>query len=328
LGLEMYRKMLRIRRFEERVIRLVNENEIAGVTHEYIGQEAVAVGVCAALNKDDVITSTHRGHGHIIAKGGHVNRMMAELFARVTGYNRGRGGSMHIADLSLGIFGANGIVGAGAPIAMGAAWASQARGQSKIAVCFFGDGAMNQGVLHETLNMASLWKLPLVFVCENNGYAVTMSIDNANANPDFAKRAGSYNIPSETVDGMNVREVYRAAVQAVRRARAGEGPTFLNCRTYRFQGHHTAEATMGITYRSQEEIERWKQRDPILSLAKELESMGIAGETLRSIEEETMREIDEAVEYARQSPEPNVEESLELMYATPYPGIPAKGWTE
>lgn len=326
LGLKMYRGMLRIRRFEERVIRLVNENEIAGVTHEYIGQEAVAVGVCSALHTDDVITSTHRGHGHILAKGGQPQRMMAELFGKSTGYNRGRGGSMHIADVSLGIYGANGIVAAGAPIAMGAAWAAQARSTAGVAVSFFGDGAMNQGVLHETMNMASLWKLPILFVCENNGYAVTLSAAQSSANPNFSARAAAYSMPGVKVDGMDVPSVFEAAQAAVQRARSGEGPTFLECLTYRYMGHHTAEATMSLNYRANEEIEAWKRKDPIQSLARQLQDIGVPEAKLQTIHQEIERELEAAVEYARQSPEPHPEESLERMYATPYPGIPAKGW--
>jgi len=327
-GVALYRIMLLIRRFEEKVIRLVNENEIAGVTHEYIGQEAVAAGVCSALAREDVITSTHRGHGHIIAKGGDVRRMMAELFGRSTGYNSGRGGSMHIADLALGIYGANGIVAAGAPIASGAAWTSKARGTGAVAVSFFGDGAMNQGVLHETMNLAALWKLPMLFVCENNGYAVTLSAEQSSANPDFAGRAAAYGMPGLAVDGMDARTVRVAAEQAVRRARAGEGPTFLECRTYRYMGHHTAEATMNLRYRSEEEIERWKRKDPIVRLAEQLTAQGADGLALARIVEETGREVEEAVDYARRSPQPRPEECLERMYATPYAGIPAKGWAE
>jgi pyruvate dehydrogenase E1 component alpha subunit len=326
--LALYGSMLRIRKFEERVIRLVNDNEIAGVTHEYIGQEAVAVGVCSALLPSDIITSTHRGHGHIIAKGGEVRRMMAELFGRSTGYNRGRGGSMHIADLSLGIYGANGIVGAGAPIALGAAWAFKARKSTNVAVSFFGDGAMNQGVLHETMNMASLWKLPVLFICENNGYAVTLSSEQSSANANFADRARAYHMPGISVDGMNVGDVCVAAQAAVDRARAGEGPTFLDCRTYRFMGHHTAEKTMNLNYRAKEEIENWKLKDPIPQLARQMEAGGISAAQLAGLSEEIAAEIETAVEFARSSPSPNVEESLDLMYATPYPGIPAKGWVE
>lgn len=326
LGVELYRRMVRIRKFEERVIRLVNENEIAGVTHEYIGQEAVAVGVCAALLESDIITSTHRGHGHMIAKGGQINRMMAELFGRATGYNKGRGGSMHIADLSLGIYGANGMVGAGAPIAMGAAWTSKVRSSGGAAVSFFGDGAMNQGVVHETMNMASLWKLPLLLVCENNGYAVTMSSEQASANPQFADRVAAYAMHSLVVNGMKVNKVFEAARSAVERARKGEGPTFLECRTYRFMGHHTAEATMNLRYRRKEEIEAWKAKDPISQWAVELEAMGVSQEELEGVRTDIDCEVAEAVEFARNSPQPLPEESLALMYATPYPSLPARGW--
>lgn len=324
--LEMHRTMLRIRKFEERVIRLVNDNEIAGVTHEYIGQEAVATGVCAALATEDILTSTHRGHGHIIGKGGRTANMMAELFGRSTGYNRGRGGSMHIADLGLGIYGANGIVAAGAPIALGAAWASKVRRQGLVAVSFFGDGAINQGVLHETMNMAALWKLPIVFVCENNGYAVTLDAASSSANPRFAERAAVYGMESTQVDGMDVQAVFAAASTAVQLARTGGGPSFLECRTYRYMGHHTAEATMGLNYRSKEEIEGWKERDPIARSSQVLLEQGCSADELQQIADDIDREIAEAVEFARSSPNPRAEESLELMYATPYKGIPARGW--
>jgi len=323
------RTMLTIRKFEERVIRLVNDNEIAGVTHEYIGQEAVAVGICSALVKEDVITSTHRGHGHIIAKGGEIQRMMAELFAKRTGYNKGRGGSMHIADVSLSIYGANGIVAAGAPIAMGAAWAHKVRGHSGVGVSFFGDGAVNQGVLHESMNMSALWKLPMLFVCENNGYAVTLSSAQSSANTDFADRASAYHMPGVKVDGMNVFSVYTAAVEAVRRARSGEGPSFLECITYRFMGHHTAEATMNLKYRSLEEIEQWKQRDPITQAISYMKDhFKWSDEDTNELNEVIQSEIENAVEFARQSEQPRPDESLDFMYATPYPGLPAKGWVE
>src|SRR5689334_19985170 len=244
---ELYRTMRTIRRFEERIVDLVNANEIAGVTHEYVGQEAVATGVCAALRPDDVITSTHRGHGHVIAKGADVRRMMAELLGRVDGLNRARGGSMHIADLSLGIYGANGIVAAGAPMAAGAAWSFARDGSGRIAVSFFGDGGANQGVLHETMNLAALWDLPLVFVCENNGYAVTLAQERSTAG-SIVDRAAAYGMTAERVDGMNVDAVLAAAASAVERARAGAGPTFLEYLTYRYVGHHTAERTMKLTY--------------------------------------------------------------------------------
>src|SRR5438128_2547378 len=209
--LDLYRTMRTIRRFEERVVDLVNANEIAGVTHEYVGQEAVAAGVCAALRRGDVITSTHRGHGHVIAKGADVRRMMAELLGRVDGLNRGRGGSMHIADVSLGIYGANGIVAAGAPFAAGAAWAAKTESSDRVAVTFFGDGGANQGVLHETMNLAALWSLPLVFVCENNGYAVTLA-QSASTAGSLVERAAAYGLAAGFVGGADVGGVLGAAV--------------------------------------------------------------------------------------------------------------------
>ncbi|RZJ02213.1 MAG: thiamine pyrophosphate-dependent dehydrogenase E1 component subunit alpha, partial [Haliea sp.] len=229
-----------IRRFEERVAEQVDANEIAGVCHEYIGQEAVATGVCAALRDDDVITSTHRGHGHIIAKGGKVRYMLAELFGRTTGYNQGRGGSMHIADMRIGIFGANGIVGAGAPMACGAAYRFKRAGDDRVAVPFFGDGAINQGVLHEALNLGAIWNLPVVYVCENNMYAITTPLREVTKLPPH-ERARAYGMPGIVADGMDVQAVYEATREAVRRARAGEGPSFLEFETYRYVGHYTAE---------------------------------------------------------------------------------------
>jgi len=307
---ELYKVVRIIRRFEERVVDLVNANEIAGVTHEYVGQEAIAAGVCGALRPDDVITSTHRGHGHVLAKGAEPRRMMAELLGRSTGLNRARGGSMHIADFSLGIYGANGIVAAGAPFAAGAAWAAIQEGSDRVAVTFFGDGGFNQGVLHETMNLASLWKLPVVFVCENNGYAVTMSAAEASAG-SVVERAASYGFPAQAVDGMDAEIVLEATREAVDRARAGQGPSFLECRAYRFFGHHTAERTMKLTYRTEEEIEKWRLRDPLELLGKRLPAKVRA-----EIDEEVEEMLDEAVEFARESPLPEPKEALDFMYAS------------
>ncbi len=318
--LELYRKMRLIRRFEERVIQLVNANEIAGVTHEYIGQEAVAVGVCSALQPSDVITSTHRGHGHIIAKGGDIRRMMAELLGRTTGYNRAKGGSMHIADLSLGIYGANGMVAGGVPIAAGAAWASKIRKTGIVAVPFFGDGAANQGVLHETMNMAAIWKLPVVFVCENNQYAVSTPVSYSTAGAGIAERAAAYGFPGCRVDGMDLLAVREAAEEAVERARSGAGPTLLECSTYRYHGHFTAERALGLTYREAAEIDSWKLRDPIEAWALRLTPAERA-----SLDRQIEGLLDEAVEYARASPFPDPAEALDHMYVNAYPGLPAKG---
>jgi pyruvate dehydrogenase E1 component alpha subunit len=323
---DIYRRMLLIRRFEERVIQLVNANEIAGTTHEYIGEEAIAVGVCAALESSDIIASTHRGHGHIIAKGGDVRRMMAELFGRSTGYNRGKGGSMHIADLALGIYGANGIVAAGVPIAAGAAWAAKIRKTGQVAVAFFGDGGANQGVLHETMNIAGAWQLPIVFVCENNQYAVTTASINSTAGPGIAHRAAAYGFTGVAVDGMDVEHVMREMQTAVRRARAGEGPSLLECKAYRFQGHFTAERALKLTYRLQDEIDHWRQQDPILLWAAKLEQRSILTPSeAASIDDEVKASIDEAVAYARASEWPVAEEAFADMYVIEYPGLPAKG---
>jgi pyruvate dehydrogenase E1 component alpha subunit len=319
-----YRTMRLIRRFEQRVVELVNRNEIPGVTHEYVGEEAVATGVCQALRADDVITSTHRGHGHILAKGGDPRRMIAELMGKTTGYNRGRGGSMHIADLGLGIYGANGIVGAGAPIACGAALAGRLQGTDRVAVSFFGDGAMNQGVVHEAMNLASIWKLPVVFVCENNGYAISASIKEMAMLERLADRAAAYRMPGETVDGMDPRAVYGAAAAAVTRARAGEGPTLLECLTYRYVGHFTAEKALGLKYRTEAEIEEWRKRDPLITYPAWLTEQGICDPA--RVDEEVEVLLDEAVTFARQSPLPAPEEALDGMYAVTYPGLPARGW--
>jgi pyruvate dehydrogenase E1 component alpha subunit len=307
---ELYRTMCTIRRFEERIVELVNANEIAGVTHEYVGQEAVATGVCAALRPDDVITSTHRGHGHVIAKGADVRRMMAELLGRVDGLNSGRGGSMHIADLGIGIYGANGIVAAGAPIAAGAAWTARQAGSGGVAATFFGDGGANQGVLHETMNLAALWRLPMLFVCENNGYAVTLSQERSTAG-SLVERAGAYGMAAEAVDGMDVELVLEAARGAVERARAGEGPTFVECRTYRFVGHHTAERTMKLGYRTEEEIARWRERDPLLVTG------GTLDPAVRDrIDVEVEGLLDEAVAFARGSARPDPADAFEFAYAS------------
>jgi acetoin:2,6-dichlorophenolindophenol oxidoreductase subunit alpha len=308
---ELYRSMRLIRRFEERIVDLVNANEIAGVAHESVGQEAVAVGVCSVLRPDDVITSTHRGHGHLLAKGADPARMMAELLGRVTGTNGGYGGSMHIADFSIGVYGANGMVGAGAPWAAGAAWAAKRRGRDSVAASFFGDGAINQGVLLETLNLAAIWQLPVIFVCENNGYAVTLSSTESTAG-ELVGRATACGIPAVVVDGMDVEAVRSATAESVDRARSGGGPSFLECRTYRFFGHHTAERTMSLTYRTEEEIESWRARDPVGSFGASLEP----GERTR-IDDEVETVLDEAVEFARASARPEPEAAYAHIYASP-----------
>jgi pyruvate dehydrogenase E1 component alpha subunit len=305
--------MRTIRAFEERVVELVNANEIAGVTHEYVGQEAVATGVCAALNPEDVVTSTHRGHGHLIAKGADVRRMMAELLGRVDGLNRGRGGSMHIADVAAGVLGANGIVAAGAPHAAGAAWAFKTDGLDRVAVTFFGEGGVNQGVLLETMNLAAIWELPVIFVCENNGYAVTMASERATAG-SIVGRAAGFGMPAASVDGMDAEAVWEAAS----RARGRSGPTFLECRTYRFFGHHTAERTMKLGYRTDEEIATWRLRDPLDVTGARLEP-GVR----EAIDAEVERLIDEAVAFARASERPARDDALDYVWAGA--GAPRRG---
>lgn len=307
----MYRAMRLIRRFEERAIELVDSGELVGGIHPYIGQEAVAVGVCHALDPEDAVTSTHRGHGHVLAKGADPARMLAELLGRTTGLNHGRGGSMHAADLSLRILGANGIVGAGVPMAVGAAWAAQAHGTRPAAVAtFFGDGALNQGVVLEAMNLAAVRKAPVIFVCENNGYATTLPAAFAVAG-SARGRAEAFAIPVAEVDGMDVRAVRAAADEAVERARAGGGPTFLDCATYRFLGHHTAERGMEVAYRTEEEIERWRSRDPLPREAALLDP-GLVAQTDTEIE----AVMDAAVEFARSGPHPERSAALDYAYAS------------
>lgn len=324
--LAWYRRMRLLRGFEMRAAALVEEGDITGPVHEYTGEEAVAVGVCAALDDQDVITSTHRGHGHILAKGGDPARMFAELLGRETGTNKGRGGSMHIADFSLGIYGANGIVGAGAPMACGAAHAFKSRGEPRVAVPFFGDGAMNQGVLLESLNLASILTLPVVFVCENNGLAITSPIDEM-AGGTMEGRARGFGLPAVTVDGMDVRAVHGAASAAVARARSGEGPTFIECRTERFSVHNIWRGGRAPEVRSSESLEAVSGRDPIERLAGELSRGGAWQPADReTIDAEIDSDLDGCIAFARNSRRPDAETALDYMYAVTYPDFPARGW--
>ena len=312
----MYRKMVEIRQFEEAAGTLYQSGQLPGFLHLYIGEEATAVGVCAHLQDDDYITSTHRGHGHLIAKGGKRDRMMAELFARTTGYCKGKGGSMHIADKDTGILGANGVVGAGIPLAAGAGLSAKLRGTKQVAVSFFGDGATNQGVFHETLNLAAVWDLPVIFVCENNRFGMgTPQREHQRVEDIAAVRAPAYDMPGVTVDGNDVLKVYAAAGEAVTRARDGGGPTLLNCDTYRFRGHHIGDP--GTSYRDREEVqEQERQRDPIRRLAQVLiEEEGVSQEELSALEEKLSNELDEALEFAKNSPEPLPEDALNDLYA-------------
>lgn len=298
----VFGRMLLIRRFEEKVKELYNDGRIVGAIHLYIGQEAVAVGVCEALKKRDYIFSTHRGHGHAIAKGCRIDRIMAELMGRETGLSRGHGGSMHLFDPDRGLMGGNGIVGAGIPLALGAAFSAQYRTTDQVAVAFFSDGAANQGVFAESLNLAALFRLPVIFVCENNQYAATTPVRRSFAKLAIAERAESYGVPGVTVDGNDVEAVHQAAVEAVRRARGGGGPSLIDCETYRLEPH------CGIIpdQREKGEREAWRTRDPILRYREKLEREGIltAGE-IKSMEGEIAALLARAVEFAETSPWPD-----------------------
>ena len=308
----MYTNMLTIRRFEEKVIEYFASGSIPGFVHLYIGEEAVATGTCANLRDDDYITSTHRGHGHLISKGGDLNLMMAELFGKETGYCKGKGGSMHIADLDLGILGANGIVGGGPPIASGAALAAKYKGTDQVVACFFGDGASNQGTFHEGLNLASIWKLPVVFVAENNMYGISFSQKKSMSVPDIADRAAAYDLPGVVVDGNDVIAVYEAVGEAVKRARAGQGPTLIECKTYRHRGHFEGDPTV---YRPKEEFETWKKRDPIPRFEAQLLQMDVLTQAdLDKISAEIDQKIQQAIKFAEESPWPAVEEILDDVY--------------
>ncbi|HEU5469117.1 MAG TPA: thiamine pyrophosphate-dependent dehydrogenase E1 component subunit alpha [Actinophytocola sp.] len=316
----LYRTVRLIRRFEQRAVELVAAGEIVGGIHPYTGQEAVAAGVCAALAPDDVITSTHRGHGHVLAKGADPARMLAELAGRSTGLNRGRGGSMHAADFGLGIYGANAIVGANGPITVGAAWAARRSGRDTVAVSFFGDGAVSQGVLLESMNLAALWRVPVLFVCENNGYATTLRLSDGMAGT-ITGRGAAFGMPAVTVDGMDAHAVLDAARTAVDRARSGSGPTLIECLTYRFDAHHTWEHTARVRYRDEEEVTLGRSRDPVELAAARLDP----GERDR-IDTEIEALLDDAVAFALASPHPDPAGALDHLYATGMRARSGGGW--
>ena len=301
--------MVLIRRFEERIEQLRQDGVLHGSIHLSIGQESVPAGVCARLERDDSVASTHRGHGHAIGKGVDVARMMAELFGRETGTNRGKGGSMHIADASVGMLGATGIVGAGIPIALGAALSARTRGTRQVAVAFFGDGAMGQGLVYECLNMAAIWRLPLIFVCENNGYAESTPVEYALGSRDVACRAEPFGVATATVDGQDVLAVHEEAGRAVERARSGAGPTFVECKTYRYRGHYMGDDPR--RYRSAEEEARYHERDCIERFERDA---GLPEAELRALEEEARREVDAAVEFAHRSAPPALRELTTQVY--------------
>ena len=314
----LYLRMVRAREFEEQLYYLFLTTKMPGTMHQATGQEAVAVGVASALNTDDYVTSTHRGHAHCIAKDVPLNVMMAEMFAKRNGVCKGMGGSMHLCDFSRGMLGAFGIVGAGIPIATGAALTSVVKGTSQVAVSFFGDGAINEGVFHESLNMAALWKLPVVYVIENNQYALSMPNDLTSAVTDLASRGCSYGIPGEKVDGNNVMAVFEAAKRAVEKARNGSGPTILECITYRIRGHARFEPA---EYRNKEEVDLWEKFDPIKRFREAaLEVGGFSEDELNGIEKQVEEEIASAVDFANSGEDVGAEDYREFIFEMPLEG--------
>lgn len=312
LLLWMYETMFLIRKFEEEAEKLFYSGRIHGTMHLYIGQEASAVGVVGALEPGDYITSTHRGHGHAIAKGVDVNAMMAELLGKVTGTNRGKGGSMHIADLDVGHLGANGIVAGSLGIAVGAALALTMQKKPNVVVAFFGDGAVHEGDFHEAVNLASIWKLPVVFVAENNLYGMSAPVERMLGNPNIYEHANAYGIKGHRVDGFKVLEVYKATKEAVARARSGEGPSLLEVMTYRYRGHSRSDAQR---YRTREEVEANKQLDPIPNFRYQLESIGVKPEELDDIEDRVEEKVKNAVRFADESPDPGEAELMKDLYS-------------
>jgi len=311
--LDMYRTMVRIRGFETNVDRLFAQGKIPGFVHLYIGEEAIATGVCAALREDDYITSTHRGHGHCVAKGGNLREMFAEIYGKRTGYCKGKGGSMHIAAVERGILGANGIVGGGLTLANGTAFSAQYRGTDQVTVCFFGDGATNNATFHEGINLAAVWNLPVVFVCENNFFGQSVPQKHHQKIVDISVRAEAYGITGVSIDGNDVVKVYETAVEAVSRARKNGGPTLIECKTYRHKGHFQGDPDI---YRDKEEVKKWiTERDPIKNYRKFLiQSKVCAEKDLEAIDKIVETEIVDAIRFAEESPLPAPEETLEDVF--------------
>lgn len=311
--MEMYRTMVRIREFDERAVLLSEQARIPGPVHLCVGQEAVAVGVCFTLNRDDYIAPANRAHGYHLAKGAQMDRMMAELYGKATGYNKGRGGSMHVADMKLGNLGPNGILGAGAPIAVGAAYACRYYGRGQVVVAMLGDAAAAEGAIHEAMNLAGLWKLPVIFLCENNLYGEFMPLAMHSSIEDIVDRAAGYNMPGMKVDGMDAIAVYEGAAEAVARARRGEGPTLVECKTYRFYDHVGRD--YGVSKRPEAEVAYWKARDPIKQLRTLLVERGAFDDAEADrILEEARAEVEAAVKFAEQSPYPDPSTLLEGVY--------------
>ncbi|MEM3507241.1 MAG: thiamine pyrophosphate-dependent dehydrogenase E1 component subunit alpha [Candidatus Bathyarchaeia archaeon] len=316
--IEMYKKMLRIRYFEEKLKELVYAGKTpTSFLHLYIGQEAVAVGVCSNLRKDDYIVSTHRGHGHFIAKGGSLKSIAAEILGRRTGCCKGKGGTMHVADFSIGFLGACGIVGGGFPLAVGAGLSAKLRKTDQVAVYFFSDGASNQGTFHESINLASIWNLPVIFVCENNQYAESTHVSEIIRLKNIADRAMAYGIPGIIVDGNDVLAVYEASKKVIENARAGSGPTLLECKTYRWEGHYTGDPEE--TYRTKKEVEEWKEKCPIKRFEKLLlEKNILVKNEFEKINFEVKNEVDEAIRFAEESPFPSPEDAYKDVFVSPY----------
>jgi len=310
--IQLYETMLKIRTFEGMARDLFAQAKMPGFVHLYLGEEAVAAGACANLGPKDFITSTHRGHGHVIAKGGDMNQMMAELYGKGTGYCKGKGGSMHIADVDLGILGANGIVGGGPPLAVGAALSCQYKGTGGAVICFFGDGASNQGTTHEGMNMAAIWKLPVVFLCENNLYGISLASKFHQTVTDVADRANAYDIPGIVVDGNDVMAVYEAVGKALERAREGKGPSIVECKTYRHRGHFEGDPA---NYRPQDEVQAWLKKDPIPRYEGQLKEMGVLTEAqIGEIKARIQAEVQAAVDFAENSPWPSVDDLMKDVY--------------
>ena len=317
----MLRRMMLIRKFDETVKDLVQSAELVGMAHCYIGEEAVAVGACTALRDEDYITGNHRSHGHPISKGGDVRRAMAELLGKATGYCKGKGGSMHLADFDIGILGESGIVASALPVAVGAAMGSKMQNNDRVVISFFGDGASNQGACHEAMNLASIWKLPVIFLCENNQYAVTTSFKETVSTENVSDRAIAYNMPGVLVDGQDVMAMHEATVHAVQRARAGEGPTLLEAKTYRYEDHSEGlNRILREPYRTEEEIEFWRQRDPIDLHSKWLLENDVANqEEIDKVQTDVYEAIGDALQFARESPYPDEADLFTDLFADPIP---------
>ena len=318
--MDIYKKLKLGRRFEEKIVELSEKGEIPGSIHPACGMEAVGVGLRLALNEKDLLIKTHRGHPIMIAEGADIRFMFSELMGKANGYNKGKGGSMHLANV-------NGVVGSAVALAAGAALASKLKNKNQVAVGLYGDGAANQGPVFEVMNMAAIWKLPVVFICENNQYAVSTSVKYSSPLENLSERACAFGIPGVTVDGMDLIEIYKAAKELIERARSGIGPSILECKTYRYYGHWVKEPTLGLNYRTDEEIEYWKSRDPIKLWSKKILDEGICSQDeITEIDSLIENEIELALEFAYESDFPEPEEAYKDMYATEYEGIPQKGW--